>query len=74
VEEPGHRPVADEEVVRVELHMQLCTSQDSARHVERKAMSYEGQDIQAVIPLININEKTRVPSIKIVAYQKVGYL
>jgi hypothetical protein len=59
VEEPGHRPVADEEVVRVELHMQLYTSQDYARHVGRKVMSCGGRDIQAAIPLIYINEKTR---------------
>lgn len=52
-----HRLVADEEVVMVGLHMQLCTSQGFARHVETKAVSCEGQGIQAVIPLADINKK-----------------
>lgn len=74
MEELEHRLAADEEAVRVEWHMQLCTSQDSARHIERKAMSCEGQDIQAAIPLIDINKKTKSPNRQTTAYQKAEYL
>jgi len=62
VEELEHHLAANEEAVRVEWHMQLCTSQDSATHVERKAMSCEGQDIQAAIPLRDINKRIKSPN------------
>jgi hypothetical protein len=53
------RLVAGEEVVKAELHMRLCASQDCVRAAQRRAMSCEGQDIQAAIPLTDINEITR---------------
>jgi hypothetical protein len=74
VEEPEHRLAAGEEEVMVGLHIRLCKSQGFARHVERKAMSCEGQDIQAATPLTAINEKTRDTNKKMIAYRKAEYL
>lgn len=74
MEELEHRLAADEEVVRVALHMQLCTSRDFVRHVERRATSCEGQDIQAAIPLIYVNKETRNSNRKVSTYRKAEYL
>ena len=66
--------VAGGEVVKAGLHMQLCTGQDFARHAQRRAMSCEGQDIQAAIPLTEINAMTREEDRKTIAYRKAEYL
>lgn len=72
--EPEPRLVAGGEVVRAELHMRLYTGQDCVKVVGRRAMSCEGQDIQAVIPLTDINEMTREEGENAIAYRKAEYL
>jgi hypothetical protein len=74
VREPGTRLIAGEVVVRVGLHMRLCTDQDFARLARRRVMSCEGQDIQAAIPLTDINEKRKNQDEETSAYRKVRHL